>query len=57
VQQRQGILGSLPLITDEITAKNRGDFEWLPIFLLDQSQGKGKERMESNAETKSASTS
>jgi hypothetical protein len=49
LQQRQGILGSLPLITDEITAKNRGDFEWLPIFLLDQSQGKGKERMEANA--------
>lgn len=49
LQQRQGILGSLPLVTDEITAKNRGDFEWLPIFLLDQSQGKGKERMESNA--------
>jgi hypothetical protein len=39
----------LPLVTDEITAKNRGDFEWLPTFLLDQSQGKGKERMESNA--------
>ena len=49
LQQRQGILGSLPLVTDEITAKNRGDFEWLPTFLLDQSQGKGKERMESNA--------
>ena len=49
LQQRQGMLGSLPLITDEITAKNRGDFEWLPIFLLDQSQGKGKERMEANA--------
>jgi len=49
LQQRQGLLGSLPLISDEITAKSREDFEWLPTFLLDQSQGKGKERMESNA--------
>ena len=48
-QQRQGILGSLPLITDEITAKSRKDFEWLPEFLLDLTQGKGKDRMEQGA--------
>ena len=49
LQQRQGMLGSMPVITDEITSKSRDNFEWLPTFLLDQSQGKGKERMESNA--------
>lgn len=49
MQQRQGLLNSLPLITDEITAKNRKDFEWFPEFLLDSTEGKGKERMESGA--------
>lgn len=48
-QQRQGVLGSLPLITDEITNKSRKDFEWFPEFLLDLTQGKGKDRMEQGA--------
>ena len=34
---------------DEITNKNRESFEWLPQFLLDLTQGKGKERMEQGA--------
>lgn len=49
MQQRQGLLNSLPLITDEITSKNRKDFEWFPEFLLDSTEGRGKERMESGA--------
>jgi hypothetical protein len=49
MQQRLGLLNSLPLITDEITAKNRKDFEWLPEFLLDMTEGRGKERMESGS--------
>ena len=49
MQQRLGLLNSHPLITDEITAKNRKDFEWLPEFLLDMTEGRGKERMESGS--------
>lgn len=49
MQQRMGLLNSLPLITDEITAKNRKDFEWFPEFLLDNTEGRGKERMESGS--------
>lgn len=49
MQQRLGLLNSLPLITDEITSKNRADFEWFPAFLLDMTEGRGKERMESGA--------
>lgn len=49
MQQRLGLLNSLPLITDEITSKNRTDFEWLPEFLLDMTEGRGKERMESGS--------
>ena len=30
MQQRLGLLNSLPLISDEITNKNRKDFEWIP---------------------------
>jgi hypothetical protein len=44
-QQRQGLLNSLPFIIDETTSKSREDFEWLPEFLLDLTQGKGKDRM------------
>jgi hypothetical protein len=44
-----GLLNSLPLVTDEITAKNRKDFEWFPEFLLDNTEGRGKERMESGS--------
>ncbi len=49
MQQRLGLLHCHPLISDELTAKNRQDFEWLPGFLLDMTEGKGKERMESGA--------
>jgi hypothetical protein len=49
MQQRLGLLGSMPLVTDEITAKNRKDSEWFPEFLLDMTEGRGKERMESGA--------
>lgn len=49
MQQRLGLLNSHPLITDEITAKNRKDFEWFPEFLLDMTEGRGKERMESGS--------
>ena len=49
MQQRLGLLQCHPLITDELTAKNRDNFEWLPEFLLDMTQGKGKERMESGS--------
>ena len=47
MQQRLGLLNSQPLVTDEITSKNRKDFEWFPEFLLDMTEGRGKERMES----------
>jgi hypothetical protein len=47
MQQRLGLLRSLPLITDEITTNNRKDFEWFPAFLFSMSEGRGKERMES----------
>jgi len=49
MQQRLGLLGNIPLITDEITSKNRKDFEWFPEFLLDMTEGQGKERMESGS--------
>ena len=56
LQQRMGMLNSLPLITDEITNKNQNDFEWFPENLMDKSQGKGKERMESGANKERANT-
>ena len=49
MQQRLGLLNSCPLITDEITSKNRNNFEWFPEFLLDMTEGRGKERMESGS--------
>ena len=49
MQQRLGLLNSLPLVTDEITSKNRSNFEWFPEFLLDMTEGRGKERMESGS--------
>lgn len=49
MKQRTGMLYSLPLISDEITAKNRNDFEWVPEFIFDLSEGLGKDRMESGA--------
>jgi len=49
MQQRLGLLRSIPLITDEITAKNRKDFGWFSEFILDMTNGRGKERMESGS--------
>lgn len=56
LQQRMGLLNSLPLITDEITNKNQNDFEWFPEHLMDKTQGKGKERMESGANKERVNT-
>jgi hypothetical protein len=49
MQQRAGLLNSLPLLVDEITAKARNDQEWMPAFIFDMAEGQGKERMESGA--------
>ena len=49
MQQRLGLLNSMPLITDEITSKNRASPEWFSEFLLDMTEGRGKERMESGS--------
>ena len=57
MQQRAGLLRSLPLISDEITAKNRKDFEWFPGFVFDISEGRGKERMENGANKERINTS
>lgn len=47
MQQRAGLLNSMPLLIDEITSKTRNDEEWAPAFIFDISEGLGKERMES----------
>jgi len=47
MQQRAGLLNSMPLLIDEITSKTRNDEEWAPAFIFDISEGQGKERMES----------
>lgn len=49
MQNRAGLLGSLPLLVDEITGQHRKDMEWAPLFIFDMSEGKGKERMEAGA--------
>jgi hypothetical protein len=49
MQQRAGLLNSLPLLSDEITSKARNDVEWAPAFIFDFAEGQGKERMESSA--------
>lgn len=49
MQQRAGLLNSMPLLIDEITAKAREDFEWAPAFIFDITEGQGKERMESGS--------
>ncbi len=49
MQQRAGLLNSLPLLIDEITSKSRNDTEWAPGFIFDIAEGQGKERMESGA--------
>lgn len=55
--QRAGLLRSLPLLSDEITSKNRKDFEWFPEFIFDISEGRAKERMESGANKERLNTS
>jgi hypothetical protein len=41
--QRAGLLGGLPLLVDEVTAKNRmSEMEWVPKFIFDYSQGQHK---------------
>lgn len=57
LQQRAGLLKNLPLISDEITSKNRRDFEWFPEFVFDMAEGRGKERMESGANKERINTS
>jgi len=49
MQQRAGLLNSMPLLIDEITSKGRNDMEWAPAFIFDITEGMGKERMESGA--------
>lgn len=49
MQNRLGLLNSLPLLIDEITARQRKDMEWAPAFIFDVTEGQGKERMESGA--------
>lgn len=45
MKQRSGMLYCMPLIADEITSKNRNDFEWVAQFIFDISEGIGKTRM------------
>ena len=47
MQNRLGLLHSLPFISDEITSASRKDMEWIPSFVFSVSEGQGKERMES----------
>ncbi len=49
MQQRAGLLNSMPLLIDEITSKQRNDLEWAPAFIFDLTEGQGKERMESGS--------
>ncbi len=55
---RLGMLGTLPLMVDEITHKGRADGEWFPEFLSQMSDGRGKDRMDSqtNAERRNTTT-
>lgn len=49
LQQRAGLLNSLPLLVDETTAKSRENTEWMPTLIFDIAEGQGKERMESGS--------
>jgi len=49
MQQRAGLLNSMPLLIDEVTDKARNDASWVPEFIFNISEGQGKERMESGA--------
>lgn len=49
MQQRAGLLNSMPLLIDEITNTQRADMEWAPTFIFDFAEAQGKERMEAGA--------
>ena len=49
MQNRAGILNSMPLLIDEITSTQRDNMEWAPGFIFNHTEGQGKERMESSA--------
>ena len=49
LQNRAGLLNSLPLLIDEVTVKSRTDENWIPELIFNLSEGQGKERMESGA--------
>jgi hypothetical protein len=49
MQQRAGLLNSMPLLIDEITNTQRANMEWAPSFIFDFAEGQGKERMEAGA--------
>ena len=49
MQQRAGLLNSMPLLIDEITNVQRNNMEWAPAFIFDFAEGQGKERMESGS--------
>jgi hypothetical protein len=55
---RLGMLGNLPLLVDEITHKGRSEVEWFPEFLSQMSDGRGKDRMDSqtNSERRNTTT-
>jgi hypothetical protein len=55
---RLGMLGNLPLMVDEITHKGRNETEWFPEFLSQMSDGRGKDRMDSqtNSERRNTTT-
>jgi Domain of unknown function (DUF927) len=57
MQQHQGMLKNIPLLSDEITSKNRRDFEWFPEFVFDVAEGRGRDRMESGANKERVNTS
>lgn len=49
MQQRAGLLHSLPVITDEVSTKTRGEDNWIRAWIFDFTEGRGKERMESGS--------
>jgi len=49
MQQRAGLLNSMPLLVDEITNTQRANMEWAPVFIFDFAEAQGKERMEAGA--------
>lgn len=49
MQQRAGLLNSMPLLIDEVTSTQRANMEWAPAFIFDITEGQGKERMEAGS--------